>query len=102
MEYICTHIKNMRKPYNEDNFEYDVLELANEMDMTITQMRKILNKKIGKSIRNVKVFPDNWKKDRHTIISFNYKDLHCEICEHFNIQRNYLCLTMEHKLQPIN
>lgn len=97
MEYICNHIKKMRKPYNEDYFEYDVMKLDNETDMTMNQFRKILNKNIGKSIRNVKVYPDNWRKQRQTIISFDYKDLHCEICENFGTIKNYLCLTMEHK-----
>lgn len=94
METICDHIKMMRKPYNKEALNYSVMEYGIEMDMTISQMRKILNKKIGKTIRNVKVFPENWSSQRKTIISFRYKNLHCEIKEHFGTQVNYLCVSM--------
>ena len=102
MEYICNHIKKMRKPYNEDYFEYYVMELTDETYMTINQLRKILNKNIGKSIRNVKVYPENWKKHRLTFISFDYKGLYCEICENFETHHNYLCLNMEKISYKIN
>lgn len=98
MEYICEHIKKLRRPYNMDNLNYEVMEQGYEMDMNINDMRKILNKKIGKTIKNVKVYPDNWCMQRATLISFKYKNLYCEIGEHFGTQRDYLWV----KIIPIN
>ena len=92
METICEYIKNVRAPYTEDNLRFSVMECG--YDMSIKDMRKILNKKIGKSIRNVKVYPENWGMQRHIIISFRYKKMHCEICEHYCSQRDYLCVRM--------
>lgn len=94
MEYICDYIKHLRKPYNVEDLNFSIMEQGYEMNMTISELRRILNKKIGKSIRNVKVFPENWCVQRETIISFRYKNLHCEICEHFGTQRDYLCVKM--------
>ena len=98
MEDICNYIKSVRKPYNEEDLSYSVMECGHEMNMSISDFRRILNKKIGKTIRKVKVFPDNWCVQRKTIISFRYKNLHCEISEHFGSQRDYLCVSMS----PIN
>jgi len=92
MEHICEYIKHVRKPYNDEDLNFSIMEQG--YDMSISEMRKILNKKIGKTIRNVKVFPENWCMQRKTIISFRYKNLHCEICEHFGTQRDYLCVKM--------
>lgn len=94
MEYICDYIKQVRKPYDTEDLNFSIMEQGYEMNMTISEMRRILNKKIGKSIRNVKVFPENWCVQRATIISFRYKNLHCEIREHFGTQRDYLCVKM--------
>ena len=102
MERICDYIKKLRKPYNQENMHYSVVEYGIEMDMSISQMRKILNKKIGKTIRNVKVFPENWSSQRKIIISFRYKNLHCEIKEHFDTQLNYMCVVITEILPVIN
>ena len=94
MEDICEYIKRIRRPYNEDDLHYQVMECGYEMDMTLNDLRKIMNKKIGKTIRNVKVYPEHWCMQRKTIISFRYKNLHCEIGEHFGSQRDYLWVKM--------
>ena len=94
MEVICEHIKSIRKPYKNDAMYLDVMEYGYEMEMTMNQMRKILNRKIGKSIKNVKVYPDNWRKHRETIITFRYKDLYCKIGEYYSGERKYIWLDM--------
>jgi hypothetical protein len=96
MEYICEHIKKVRAPYNDEDMSLSVMECGYEMDMDLKEMRKILNRKIGKTIRNVKFYPENWGMQRKTIMTFRYKNLQCEICEHFGTQRDYLCLRMKH------
>jgi hypothetical protein len=95
MEYICEHIKKVRAPYNDEDMSLSVMECGYEMDMDLKEMRKILNRKIGKTIRNVKFYPENWGMQRKTIMTFRYKNLQCEICEHFGTQRDYLCLKMK-------
>jgi hypothetical protein len=95
MEYICEHIKKVRAPYNDEDMSLSVMECGYEMDMDLKEMRKILNRKIGKTIRNVKFYPENWGMQRKTIMTFRYKNLQCEICEHFGTQRDYLCLRMK-------
>ena len=95
MEHICEHIKTVRAPYSEDDMSFNVMECGYEMDMSLKDMRKNLNKKIGKSIRNVKVYPENWGMQRMTIMTFRYKNLHCEIVEHLGTQRDYLCLRLK-------
>ena len=92
MEVICEYIKMLRKPYTEDDLYFQVMECGAEMDMRVNDMRKILNKKIGKSIRKVKVFKENLGVQRQVFISFRYKNLMCEIHEHFGAQRDYLCV----------
>ena len=95
MEHICEPIKTVRAPYSVDDMAFDVMECGYEMDMSLKDMRKILNRKIGKTIRNVKFYAENWGMQRKTIMSFRYKNLQCEICEHFGTQRDYLCLRMK-------
>lgn len=95
MEHICEHIKTMRTPFNDEDMSLSVMECGYEMDMSLKDMRKILNRKIGKTIRNVKFYAENWGMQRKTIMSFRYKNLQCEICEHFGTQRDYLCLRMK-------
>ena len=80
-----------RKPYEEDDLYFQVMKCGAEMDMRLNDMRRILNKKIGKSIREVKVFKENEGMQRKVIISFRYKKLRCEILEHFDTQRDFLC-----------
>ena len=92
MEVICEYIKMLRKPYTEDDLYFQVMECGAEMDMRVNDMRRILNKKIGKSIREVKVFKENEGMQRKVIISFRYKKFHCEILEHFDTQRDFLCV----------
>jgi hypothetical protein len=92
MEVICEYIKMFRKPYEEDDLYFQVMKCGAEMDMRLNDMRRILNKKIGKSIREVKVFKENEGMQRKVIISFRYKKkLRCEILEHFDTQRDFLC-----------
>jgi len=92
MEIICDYIKQLRKPYTKETLSFQVMEIGAEMDMPINDMRRILNKKIGKSIRKVKVFKENLGVQRQVFISFRYKNLMCEIHEHFGTQRDYLCV----------
>ena len=92
MEVICDYIKQLRKPYTKETLSFQVMEIGAEMDMPINDMRRILNKKIGKSIRKVKVFKENLGVQRQVFISFRYKNLMCEIHEHFDTQRDYLCV----------
>lgn len=92
MEFICEHIKNVRAPYTADDLHYQVMECGYEIDMSLNDLRKIMNRKIGKTIRNVKVYPNNWCLQRKTIMSFRYKNLQCEIWEQFGTQRDYLCV----------
>jgi hypothetical protein len=90
MQFICDHIKRIRAPYTNEDLNYQVMECGDEMNMTINDLRKIMNRKIGKTIRNVKVYPENWCIQRKTIISFRYRNLQCEVGEHFGSQRDYL------------
>ena len=92
MEVICDYIKQLRKSYTKETLNFQVMECGAEMDMSINDMRRILNKKIGKSIRKVKVFNENLGVHRQVLISFKYKNLMCEILEHFDTQRDYLCV----------
>ena len=92
MEVICDYIKQLRKPYTKEMLSFQVMEIGAEMDMSINDMRRILNKKIGKSIREVKVFKENVGMQRQVLISFRYKNLKCEILEHFDTQRDFLCV----------
>ena len=82
-----------RKPYEEDDLYFQVMKCGAEIDMRLNDMRRILNKKIGKSIREVKVFKENEGMQRKVIISFRYKKKFlCEILEHFGTQRDFLCV----------
>ena len=92
MEVICEYIKMFRKPYEEDDLYFQVMKCGAEIDMRLNDMRRILNKKIGKSIRKVKIFKENLGVQRQVFISFRYKNLKCEILEHFDTQSDYLCV----------
>lgn len=95
MNFICDHLKNLKKPYNEDDFYIKINEFGIEMDMKIARLRKILNKNMKKSIRNVKIYYDNICLTNKPIISFKYNDLYCEISEYFDIDYDYLCLSIQ-------
>jgi hypothetical protein len=95
MEYICEHIKKIREPYNDEDLEYNIMEYEYEKDMTLNQIRKILNRKIGKSIRNVKVYPENHGIHKKVFMTFRYKKLECSIYEYFDTKRDYLCLSIK-------
>jgi hypothetical protein len=97
MEDICEHIKMMRKPYANEDMSFHTMDTYNP---SISNLRKILNKKIGKSIRNVKIFRENWLCQRKTVISFRYKNLQCEIGHHFDTQVDYLFVRMV-QIQPV-
>ena len=92
MEIICDYIKQLRKPYTKETLSFQVMEIGSDIDMPINDMRRILNKKIGKSIRKVKIFKENLGVQRQVFISFRYKNLKCEILEHFDTQSDYLCV----------
>jgi hypothetical protein len=98
MEKLCEYIKKMRKPYTDDKMVYDIIQYNHE-SMTLNKQRKILNRKIGKSIRNVKVYPENWHVHNEPFISFSYKNLNCNIGEYYGNHRDYLWVSIEQMIE---
>jgi len=92
MEHLCEFaIMNIDNDINNvidyQCFSYDEFY---ELDDCV----KIITEKLGIELKDIIINNNNVSMQRETVISFKFKDRLCELCEHFDTQRDYICITI--------
>jgi hypothetical protein len=96
MDRICYYLINYIDSSNVKNIlSYSTMENGSEMDMSIDEQCIELENILGDSVSNIEKYYNNWGCQRRVIISFVFKGMKCNICEHFGSQRDYLCVKTE-------
>jgi len=96
MDRVCNFIlENVNSSNDNKELSYSTMEDGAEMDMTIPEQCQILNDIMGSLISNLETFEENFRYQRKVIISFVYNGRKCNILEHYDTQRDYLCLRVE-------
>lgn len=94
MDNICYYlINNCNSSNSTKELSYSTME--NGYDCSIDELCNQLKNLLGVSISEITKYNENWGYQRKTIISFLYKKRKCNVCEHFDTQRDYLCLNVE-------
>jgi hypothetical protein len=93
MEEICEFISNYATKADQ-NIGLSVIQLITDdyryLDDIIKSIENDLHKYLGKdAITDVEYFYDNLCVQQAPIISFKYKNVCCNICEHFDSKRDY-------------
>ncbi len=92
MEYLCEYVianvdYNIDEQIGTNAFSYDDFDDLNEC---VDVVSKYLG--IDKSL--ITVNADNVNSQRATVISFKFKDRDVRFYEHFDTQRDYICVAL--------
>jgi hypothetical protein len=96
MEHLCEFaIMNIVNDINNViHFQCFTDDDFYELDYCI----KIITEKLGIELKDININDSNISKQRKTVISFKFKDRLCELYEHFDTQRDYICI----KIHPVS
>jgi hypothetical protein len=95
MDDICEYIvanKNATNCTRFSTLQYMTEDYTrNIIDGIIIDLKRLLGKN---EIKNVERFDDNLGLQRHTIVTFEFENVKCNISEHFDTQRDYWCVAI--------
>jgi hypothetical protein len=96
MEHLCEFaIMNIDNDINNIiHFQCFTDDDFYELDYCI----KIITEKLGIELKAININDSNISKQRKTVISFKFKNRLCEFYEHFDTQRDYICI----RIHPIS
>lgn len=93
MNRVCDFI--IENSNSNDEIHFSTMEDGAEMNMKIDELCEELENYMGDKISNIEKYYENEFCQRKVIISFIYNEKKYKICEHYDTQRDYLCVESE-------